>query len=79
MKAPIRVGDTFTAKGVDGATNVFRRDADDLAPAFECERIQIRHVYSTRDPKMKPYTFGAEPAWFRVRGLEVEIADPRDS
>lgn len=71
MKATIRVGDTFTAKGCDGATNVFRREADDPSPEFECERIRVCHVASTRDLKMKPYTFGTEPEWFHVRGLEV--------
>lgn len=66
---PITPGDEFVVQGRDGRLDSFRREADDPAPAFECERIRVTHLASTFDPRMRPYTFGTEPEWFRQRGL----------
>lgn len=66
---PIRVGDTFTTTASDGWVYTFRREADDPAPVFECERMQVTQLGCTGTARFKPFTFGAEPEWFRRRGL----------
>lgn len=63
-------GETFEIRRA-GAVNTYRREADDAAPAFECERIRVTHLACSADAKMKPYTFGTEPEWFAQRGLGV--------
>jgi hypothetical protein len=68
-RGPIQVGDSFTWDG-----NTFTRLPDDDAPAFECERIQIRCDRSPMVVDHQPYTFGAEPEWFRQRGFDVGAA-----
>ena len=72
----IAQGDTFeVGRGLLHAT--FRRELDDPTPAFECERIRVTCLTHACVPGMKPYTFGAEPAWFYVRGLSLaEDASP---
>lgn len=70
----IAVGDTFElvrGTGRDRRVDTYRREPDDAAPRFECERIRITHLTCSHAPNMVPYTFGAEPEWFRQRGLEV--------
>ena len=52
--------------------DTYRREADNPSPVFACERIQVTHLTSNFVPNMRPYTFGAEPEWFRQRGLSVE-------
>lgn len=50
---------------------MFRRETDDPAPRFECERIRVTHLSCSDDAKLRPYTFGTEPEWFKCRGLVV--------
>ncbi len=68
MADPIREGHIFQYNGSN-----YRREADDPNPAFECERIRVTYLshpdYGPLD--WKTYTFGAEPEWFKQRGLEV--------
>lgn len=68
----IKPGDTFfTRSGT--RVDTFRREEDDPAPVFDCERIRVTHLScSTALAKgWKPYTFGTEPRWFEARGLAV--------
>lgn len=68
---PVAVGDEFSWKA-GGVVNTFRREADDPAPQFECERIRVTHLRSSMIPQGFPsYTFGAEPEWFAQRGLQL--------
>lgn len=72
MKAPIREGDTFTwSQGT--IVTVYRREADDPTPIFNCERIRITVLSRSDDPRVEAakHTFGTEPEWFRQRGLEA--------
>jgi len=52
-------------------TDRYRRESDDKQPMFECEKIRITHLSCSTAVPFPPYTFGAEPEWFRQRGLEV--------
>lgn len=71
MKA-IAVGEEFEVSLRAGLRGVvsdrFRREPDDLK-VRPSERIQVTHLASGMDRKMRPYTFGTEPEWFRQRGL----------
>lgn len=66
MKA-IAVGEEFEVT-LRGVSDRFRREPDDLK-VRPSERIQVTHLASGMDRKMRPYTFGTEPEWFRQRGL----------
>jgi len=66
----IQIGETFTHKH-GNATDTFRREPDAINAAFECERIRITHLSHSMQPNWKPYTFGAEPEWFKQRSMEV--------
>ncbi len=70
MCKAIKIGETFMVKR-GSIVNTFRREADDPAPRFGCERIRITHLGATGAANFKPYTFGTEPEWFTQRGLEV--------
>ena len=72
MSAPIAIGDTFTLKR-GTRVDTFRRDADDPAPMFECERIRLTHLSCSDATGWPPggVSFGADPEWFRQRGLVV--------
>lgn len=76
-KRVINQGDEFEVKR-DGVTNRFRRESDDSAPTFECERIRVTHLASAPYALSEPYTFGTEPEWFAQRGLvaSVPVATP---
>jgi hypothetical protein len=63
----IAVGDEFEV-ALRGVGDRFRREPDD-EEARPSERIQVTHLASGMDMKMRPYTFGTEPEWFRQRGL----------
>ncbi|HEY6463384.1 MAG TPA: hypothetical protein VIY73_24625 [Polyangiaceae bacterium] len=68
MKRVVHIGDTFELRrGRD--VDTFRREPDDEAPMFECERMRVTHLTSSRRAAHDPYTFGAEPQWFAERGL----------
>ena len=70
----IQVGDVFSwhpAGQPKSDVRVFRREPDDPAPMFECERMRVTTLAS---PLMVPFvssTFGVEPEWFRQRGFEA--------
>lgn len=74
-RSPIREGETFSYP-VDGGRVVCRRESDDPAPAFACERMRVTVLEQPLVIGHRPYTFGAEPAWFRERGLAAESAAP---
>lgn len=70
MKA-IREGEMFRLK-TDVGHDVFRRENDDRAPVWECERIRVthlRHEPPLKKPEFESYTFGTEQEWFAQRGL----------
>lgn len=71
----IREGETFTRKVKDGRFEVivaYRRETDDPAPAFECERMRVTHLSTSGERPFPPHTFGAEPQWWKERGLVPE-------
>jgi hypothetical protein len=65
----IKPGDVFEVRHARGHVSTFRRETDDPAPTFECERIRVTHIGCSLLSAMKPYTFGTEPEWFAQRGL----------
>lgn len=74
MSRTVAVGDVFElAQGAGKSRRVdrYRREVDDPAPIFECERIRITHLSCSDAPGQAPYTFGTEPEWFRQRGLSA--------
>jgi len=71
MNSAIHVGDTFTVKHSPKHINIMRRESDDTAPMFACERMRVTHLTCSADAKLVPYTFGAEPEWFHRRGYEA--------
>ena len=66
----IHQGDTFTVKH-GSRVDSFRRETDDPAPMFASTRIRVTHLSCSDDLKLKQYTFGTEPEWFRQRGLSA--------
>ena len=67
MTTPIKVGDVFTWD-----SRTFTRLPDDPSPRFECERIRL-HCHAEPSEAQPAQFFGAEPEWFRQRGLQVEV------
>lgn len=75
----IKVGDTFEYQHPINPKYkyVARREADDRKPPFECETMRVTILgVSSKDRAGNPvftaaipYTFGAEPQWFKERGL----------
>lgn len=70
---PVGQGETFEVRH-GRRVDTYRREADDAAPVFECERIRVTHLACSVDAKMTPYTFGTEPEWFVQRGLVAASA-----
>lgn len=71
----IREGDTFTRKVKDGRREyvlTYRRETDDPAPTFECELMRVTHLSTSGALPFPPHTFGAEPQWWKERGLVPE-------
>ncbi len=67
----IAIGDEFRVRH-GRQVNRFRREPDDAAPMFECERMQVTHLScSDAGPGWAPYAFGVEPEWFVKRGLQA--------
>lgn len=70
MKRPqlVRVGDVFTHNWM-GQRSILRREPDDPNPTIRYEPFRVTALSNSDEPEMHPYTFNAEQAWFRERGL----------
>lgn len=67
----VAVGETFEVRR-GKRVDTYRREQDDAAPMFACERIRVTHLTCSDDVKLQPYTFGTEAEWFRQRGMEAK-------